>query len=78
MIAREKSPLLSGDNVCKLTHAAPALSPNIVTLSGSPPNAEKHVYNIFSVRLGFSCRVSPNCATFYMTRKYGEEKTVAS
>ena len=39
IIALEKSPLLRGDSVCRLTLPEPALSPKIVTLSGSPPKA---------------------------------------
>ena len=39
MMAPENRPLLIGDSVCKLTLPEPALSPKIVTLSGSPPNA---------------------------------------
>jgi hypothetical protein len=38
-MAAWKSPLLRGDNTWKWTDMPPALSPKIVTLSGSPPNA---------------------------------------
>ena len=39
MIAWEKYPRLSGERRWKLTLADPALSPNIVILLWSPPNA---------------------------------------
>ena len=38
-IARMNSPLAKGEAICELTENDPALSPKIVTLVGSPPNA---------------------------------------
>ena len=40
LIARSKSPRLPGDTTWKQTSKEPADSPKMVTLSGSPPNAE--------------------------------------
>ena len=39
MMAAWKRPRLSGATMCSETDVAPALSPKIVTRSGSPPNA---------------------------------------